>query len=99
MAWDDVSPTITSGCHNPSKGRFLHPCYNRTITLREAALLQGFPRDYKFDIAHGKEAIALMIGNALPPPFVMAHAVTLREGLLRASREHGTGQSSGDATR
>ena len=50
MSWDDVSPTITSGCHNPSKGRFLHPARNRTITLREAALLQGFPRDYKFEI-------------------------------------------------
>lgn len=81
MAWDKVSPTITSGCHNPSKGRFLHPSYNRTITLREAALLQGFPRDYRFDVSHGKEAIALMIGNALPPPFIAAHANALRLGL------------------
>lgn len=40
MAWDDVAPTITSGCANPSKGRFLHPSYNRSITLREAALLR-----------------------------------------------------------
>jgi DNA (cytosine-5)-methyltransferase 1 len=74
MAWDEVSPTITSGCINPSKGRFLHPTQNRTITLREASLLQGFPSNYKFDVSHGKEAIALMIGNALPPPFVEAHA-------------------------
>lgn len=82
MAWDDVAPTITSGCHNPSKGRFLHPSRNRTITLREAALLQGFPRDYEFDISHGKEAIALMIGNALPPPFIKAQASALREGIV-----------------
>lgn len=82
MAWDDVSPTITSGCHNPSKGRFLHPSYNRTITLREAAVLQGFPSSYEFDVAHGKEAIALMIGNALPPPFIAAHAGSLKAGLL-----------------
>jgi DNA (cytosine-5)-methyltransferase 1 len=82
MSWDDVSPTITSGCHNPSKGRFLHPSYNRTITLREAALLQGFPKDYVFDPAHGKESIALMIGNALPPPFIAAHAGALRTGIL-----------------
>jgi DNA (cytosine-5)-methyltransferase 1 len=86
MAWDDVSPTITSGCHAPSKGRFLHPSYNRTITLREAALLQGFPRAYCFDVSHGKEAIALMIGNALPPPFIKAHANTLRDGILSYSR-------------
>ncbi len=81
MAWDDVAPTITSGCHNPSKGRFLHPMHDRTITLREAAILQGFPRRYRFKVDHGKEAIALMIGNALPPPFICAHAGALRAGL------------------
>ena len=86
MSWDDVAPTITSGCHNPSKGRFLHPSYNRTITLREAALLQGFPKKYRFDVSHGKEAIALMIGNALPPPFISAHAGALRDGVLASSR-------------
>jgi DNA (cytosine-5)-methyltransferase 1 len=85
MAWDDVAPTITSGCHNPSKGRFLHPSRNRTITLREAALLQGFPQSYLFDIAHGKEAIALMIGNALPPPFIAAHASALSAGIFARS--------------
>ncbi|VWD57226.1 DNA cytosine methyltransferase [Burkholderia contaminans] len=84
MAWDQVAPTITSGCHNPSKGRFLHPSQNRTITLREAAILQGFPRKYKFNVAHGKESIALMIGNALPPPFITAHANALRKGLEEA---------------
>lgn len=83
LSWDDVSPTITSGCSNPSKGRFLHPVQNRTISLREAAILQGFPRSYKFDVAHGKESIALMIGNALPPPFITAHASTLRIGLMQ----------------
>jgi DNA (cytosine-5)-methyltransferase 1 len=81
MKWDDVAPTITSGCYNPSKGRFLHPCENRPITLREAALLQGFPRAYKFKIEHGKEAIALMIGNALPPPFIAAHTKAMVQGL------------------
>ncbi|WP_151445813.1 DNA cytosine methyltransferase [Lacisediminimonas profundi] len=74
MAWDTVAPTITGGCYSPSKGRFLHPSENRTISLREAAMLQGFPRNYRFEVAHGKEAIALMIGNALPPEFIAAHA-------------------------
>jgi DNA (cytosine-5)-methyltransferase 1 len=77
MAWDLPAPTITGGCHNPSKGRFLHPTLDRAITLREAALLQGFPKSYSFNPAHGKEAIALMIGNALPPPFIRAHADAL----------------------
>ncbi|WP_285416492.1 DNA cytosine methyltransferase [Pseudomonas sp. efr-133-TYG-5] len=81
MRWDDISPTITSGCINPSKGRFLHPEENRPITLREAALLQGFPHDYKFDISHGKESIGLMIGNALPPPFIAAHGKAMAKAL------------------
>ncbi|CAJ9446723.1 modification methylase HgiDII [Burkholderia pseudomallei] len=87
MAWQDLSPTITSGCINPSKGRFLHPTQDRTITLREAALLQGFPPKYKFDVSHGKEAIALMIGNALPPPFIAAHARALRQGIFAGERD------------
>lgn len=74
MAWNDVAPTITSGCFNPSKGRFLHPEENRAITMREAALLQGFPPRYKFPTTDNKSAVALMIGNALPPPFIAAHA-------------------------
>lgn len=77
MHWDRPAPTITSGCHNPSKGRFLHPSEDRAISLREAALLQGFPPSYQFDLAHGKESIALMIGNALPPPMIRMHAEAL----------------------
>jgi DNA (cytosine-5)-methyltransferase 1 len=81
MAWNKVAPTITGGCFNPSKGRFLHPEKNRAITMREAALLQGFPRNYIFDLSSGKEAIALMIGNALPPEFIRRHALEIRNAL------------------
>lgn len=81
MAWDSVAPTITSGCVNPSKGRFLHPTADRAITLREAALLQGFPPDYDFSLRRGKYLAAEMIGNALPPAFVQAHAAAIRRHL------------------
>jgi len=74
MSWNDVSPTITGGCGNPSKGRFLHPTKNRTITLREAALLQTFPPAYFFSTKRGKFPTAQMIGNALPPEFTRRHA-------------------------
>ncbi len=70
MAWDKVSPTITSGCINPSKGRFLHPEENRAITLREAALLQTFPQTYQFCIERGKDHVARQIGNAFPPDLI-----------------------------
>jgi DNA (cytosine-5)-methyltransferase 1 len=81
MAWDDVAPTITGGCFNPSKGRFLHPVKNRNITMREAALLQTFPKRYRFDPLAGKEGVALMIGNALPPELVRRQAIEVRRAL------------------
>jgi len=80
MKWEGLSPTITSGCCNPSKGRFIHPQEDRPITLREAAILQGFPADYRFDISHGKGSISLMIGNALPPKFITAHGLAMAKG-------------------
>ena len=86
MSWDRPAPTITSGCTNPSKGRFLHPDEDRAITLREAAVLQGFKRTYRFDITKGKETVAAMIGNALPPPFVSAHAKEIAR-VLRAYKK------------
>ncbi len=89
MAWNAVAPTITSGCFNPSKGRFLHPERDRAITLREAALLQTFPRSYVFDLASGKEAIALMIGNALPPEFIRRHALEIQRALLQHKTRRG----------
>ena len=77
MAWDSVSPTITGGCINPSKGRFLHPQEHRAITLREAAVLQSFPVNYQMSLRKGRYAAAEMIGNALPPEFVRRHALAL----------------------
>ncbi|WP_184280167.1 DNA cytosine methyltransferase [Brevundimonas vesicularis] len=65
MRWDQPSSTITAGCLSPSKGRFGHPEQLRTISLREAALLQTFPKDYKFP--SGKiDGACSVIGNALP---------------------------------
>jgi DNA (cytosine-5)-methyltransferase 1 len=79
MAWDKPSPTITGGCASPSKGRFLHPEENRCITLREASLLQGFPKNYIFPKGLPKDRLALMVGNALPVPFICAHAKEIRQ--------------------
>jgi DNA (cytosine-5)-methyltransferase 1 len=90
MSWDEPAPTITTGCINPSKGRFLHPTSNRAITLREAALLQGFPKRYRFDLTKGYYAVALLVGNALPPGFIRYQAVALRNCLTKeheSSRE------------
>lgn len=86
MSWDCPSPTITGGCISPSKGRFLHPEENRAITLREASLLQTFPKDYKFSFSSGRQGIATMIGNALPPAFIEYHARHLVEHIESAEK-------------
>jgi DNA (cytosine-5)-methyltransferase 1 len=36
MAWDEPAPTITGGCINASKGRFIHSEQDRAITLFKA---------------------------------------------------------------
>jgi DNA (cytosine-5)-methyltransferase 1 len=66
MWWDRPAPTLTSGCTNVTRGKFGHPEQDRAITLREAMLLQGFPRDAV--LRGGVEAMALQVGNAVPPP-------------------------------
>ena len=81
MAWDSVAPTITSGCSNPSKGRFLHPEEDRAITLREAALLQTFPSDYQFCLDRGKGHVARQIGNAFPPELIRPIAKVIKNEL------------------
>ncbi len=59
------SNTITTGCNNPSKGRFVHPWKNHGITLRHAARLQTFPDWFEFTGSSTHQA--KQIGNAVPP--------------------------------
>ncbi|MDD5430686.1 MAG: DNA cytosine methyltransferase [Candidatus Pacebacteria bacterium] len=65
MSWDDVSPTITARFDSFTRGKFGHPSQDRSITLREGAILQTFPMDFRF--AGNKVDIARQIGNAVPP--------------------------------
>lgn len=81
LRWNDYSSTITGGCLNPSKGRFLHPEEDRVITAREAALLQSFPRRYKFPVNIPKVSLSLLIGNALPPKFSYIQSRNIKKHL------------------
>lgn len=83
LRWDDFSTTITGGCLNPSKGRFLHPDQNRSISAREAALLQSFPMDYKFPTDIPRASLALLIGNALPPTFSYYQSLNIKNHILK----------------
>lgn len=82
LKWNDYSTTITGGCLNPSKGRFLHPEEDRCISAREAALLQSFPLDYKLPTDIPKTKLALLIGNALPPKFSFAQANNIKNHIV-----------------
>lgn len=69
MDWDKSASTITTQCIGFGNGRFGHPEQDRAITLREAAILQSFPKDYKFwpsGIKMDTGPVAKMIGNAVP---------------------------------
>lgn len=69
MEWDAAAPTITTQCFGYGNGRFGHPIQDRAISLREAAMLQGFPRGYSF-IPEGESVsfakVGRLIGNAVP---------------------------------
>jgi len=84
MNWDEPAPTMTSGCTNASKGRFGHPKFPRPLTAREAALLQSFPRSYKFE-GSGLESVARQIGNALPRRFAKVVGAAVYKQLRSAT--------------
>lgn len=69
MEWDAVGPTITTQFYGFGNGRFGHPDQNRGISLREGALLQTFPKHYRF-VRPGDpvemKVVGRLIGNAVP---------------------------------
>ncbi len=81
------APTITSGFTTPGRGRYIHPYEPRTLTPREAAVLQGFPIGYRFVTEAGRcpsrTQLAKWIGDAVPMP--LGYAATL-SALLASKR-------------
>jgi len=93
MSWDEPSPTITTLAYSLGTGRFGHPDQDRAITPREAALLQTFPRRYRF--VKPKEPVFLsrvsrLIGNAVPPR--LGYHIGL--SLMRTARAHAARKGS-----
>lgn len=81
MNWDDVAPTLTTGCADLTKGRFAHPEQDRAVSLREASLLQTFPVGYRF--SGNASEIARQIGNAVPVAMVTSMLPTILQ-IIRA---------------
>ena len=69
MQWNEPAPTITTQFCYYSTGRFGHPTQDRALSVREAALLQTFPEDYRLVDPKSKPPIhklARHVGNAVP---------------------------------
>ncbi len=83
MEWGKVSPTITTQSCFFGTGRFGHPSQDRAISMRESALLQTFPKTYKFidpKKIFSYKKIGTHIGNAVP--------VRLGEVVGRSIKKH-----------
>ena len=69
MSWEKPSPTLTTQFFGFGNGRFGHPEQDRAISLREGAILQGFPLNYSFVPEEASicfKPIGRLIGNAVP---------------------------------
>lgn len=74
-----IAPTITRWVFHPGSGRWGHPVDIRTLTIREAARIQGFPDNYEFVGSFIQQAG--QIGNAVPPLLIKQICVTMRRQL------------------
>lgn len=82
LSWDGQCPTITGGFDSFTRGRYGHPLYDRPLTPREAARIQGFPDDFLFCGNRGE--VRKQIGNAVPPPLAKAIGKAIIEALNAA---------------
>jgi DNA (cytosine-5)-methyltransferase 1 len=80
---DEASPTLTSHCLD----EFVHPIYDRALTVRECARLQSFPDSYDFAggpyiTPHIHKHIQdkyEQIGDAVPPLLAYAWGVKISQ--------------------
>jgi DNA (cytosine-5)-methyltransferase 1 len=82
LEWDKPSPTIVAHLYKDGL-MFIHPDEKqaRSITVKEAALLQSFPDDYEFI---GSQGYAFkMIGNAVPPQMAKNIAKAITNKLIK----------------
>ena len=65
-----LASTLLTKC-DPHWGAYVHPTQDRTISVREAARLQGFPDSFEFD-GNNLGAHYEQVGNAVPVPVARA---------------------------
>jgi len=92
MEWNKPSPTITTQYYGYGNGRFGHPEQDRAISLREGAILQSFPPDYKFIDEQNPQTnkqIGIHIGNAVPVELGVAIGRSIIEHLIKMGVDDG----------
>ena len=80
---DEPSPTVTSHCLD----EFVHPDYDRALTVRECARLQSFPDSYNFAggpyiVPHIDRTVQdkyEQIGDAVPPLLAYAWGIQIKQ--------------------
>lgn len=85
MEWDKPAPTMTTQCYGFGNGRFGHPEQHRAFTLREAAIIQSFPKNYAFVPKDGVASFTVLgrlIGNAVPVDLGRAIARSIKHHLF-----------------
>ena len=65
MWWDRPAPTIKRECSHVGNGRYSHPEQDRLCSVRELAILNGFPANYTF--AGSINNMYRHVGDAVPP--------------------------------
>jgi DNA (cytosine-5)-methyltransferase 1 len=79
MTWNGVPRAVITRFRDPKSGEYTHPEQDRTITIREAARLQGFPDSFVF---HGDRTSQYeQVGNAVPAQLSEAIASEIRHCL------------------
>jgi DNA (cytosine-5)-methyltransferase 1 len=79
MTWDGIPRAVITRFRDPKSGEYIHPDQDRTITIREAARLQGFPDAFAF---HGTRSSQYeQVGNAVPVQLAEAVGGEVRQCL------------------
>ncbi|MGW1326599.1 DNA cytosine methyltransferase [Streptomyces antibioticus] len=84
-----VANDIDTCVEKKSEGRDLFGPDGPMLTVRQAAIIQGFPTEW--DFAGGKTAQYRQVGNAFPPPVARAVGKSIIE-VLKAARERDQGK-------
>lgn len=71
------SYTITTYFNRPGNGTYVHPDYDRVLSVREAARFQSFPDDYYF--CGNKTDMLKQVGNAVPVLLAYSIGKTIKD--------------------